>query len=96
MAIGMLAARSLHYQFYANIFWATPLLLWRAQMHPVLIFVIWALQEWSWNQYPSTNASSMVVVAMLAVQVLSVWWGTRNKFKLGKVQDAKRKEVHSR
>ena len=79
-AIGMLGARSLHYQFYAYIAWATPFLLWRSGMHPILIYAVWAVQEWAWNVYPSTNVSSMVVVGCLAVQVFGVWWGTRDDF----------------
>lgn len=78
--IGMLFARSLHYQFYAYLAWATPFLLWRSGLHPLLQFFMWGLQEWAWNVYPSTNASSMVVVGILFVIVVSVWWGTRNDF----------------
>jgi alpha-1,3-mannosyltransferase len=73
LAIGMLCARSLHYQFFAYLAWASPFLLWRAGLHPVLIYVAWALQEWAWNIYPSTNASSAVVVLSLALQVFGVW-----------------------
>jgi alpha-1,3-mannosyltransferase len=76
-AIGMLCARSLHYQFFAWTAWATPWLLWRSGLHPVLIYVVWAAQEWAWNMYPSTELSSQVAVACLAVQVLGVWWGSR-------------------
>lgn len=72
LAIGLLCARSLHYQFFAYLAWATPFLLWRAGIHPVLIYAIWALQEWAWNVFPSTNASSAVVVLSLAVQVFGV------------------------
>jgi alpha-1,3-mannosyltransferase len=79
-AIGMLFARSLHYQFYAYISLATPFLLWRSGLHPVLQYVLWAAQEWAWNVYPSTNASSMVVVGVLFTTVLSVWVGTRKDF----------------
>ena len=78
MAIGMLCARSLHYQFYAYIAWSTPFLLWKAGLHPILIYAIWGAQEWGWNVYPSTDTSSIVVVGCLFVQVFSVWWGTRN------------------
>ncbi|KAK7554228.1 Lethal(2)neighbour of Tid protein [Phyllosticta citricarpa] len=77
IGIGMLCARSLHYQFFAWIAWATPFLLWRAGFHPILQYVIWGAQEWAWNVYPSTNASSMVVVAVLFVQIAGVWLGTR-------------------
>ena len=80
LAIGLLCARSLHYQFYAYIAWSTPFLLWRAGLHPILIYMVWAAQEWAWNVYPSTNTSSMVVVGCLAIQVAGVWWGTLNEF----------------
>ncbi|KAF8854210.1 glycosyltransferase family 58 protein, partial [Acephala macrosclerotiorum] len=79
-AVGMLFARSLHYQFYAYIALATPFLLWRSGMHPVLQYAIWGVQEWAWNVYPSTDLSSKVVVGVLFVQVSSVWWGTRKDF----------------
>lgn len=79
-AIGMLFARSLHYQFYAYIALATPFLLWRSGLHPVLQYVIWGVQEWAWNVYPSTDVSSMVVVGVLFFTVASVWWGTRKDF----------------
>ncbi|KAJ5107028.1 Glycosyltransferase ALG3 [Penicillium angulare] len=72
LAIGMLCARSLHYQFFAYLAWASPFLLWRTGLHPILIYLVWALQEWAWNVYPSTNASSAVVVLSLAVQVFGV------------------------
>ncbi|KAL8822727.1 MAG: hypothetical protein Q9191_006540 [Dirinaria sp. TL-2023a] len=79
MAIGLLCARSLHYQFYAYIAWSSPFLLWKAGLHPILVYSVWAAQEWAWNVYPSTNASSMVVVGCLAVQVFGVWWSTRDE-----------------
>lgn len=72
LAIGLLCARSLHYQFFAYLAWATPFLLWRAGLHPILIYIAWALQEWAWNVYPSTSASSLVVVLSLVLQVLGV------------------------
>lgn len=79
-AIGMLFARSLHYQFYAYIALATPFLLWRSGMHPILQYSIWVAQEWAWNVYPSTDVSSGVVVGVLFITVASVWWGTRKDF----------------
>lgn len=72
MVIGMLCARSLHYQFYAYLAWSTPFLLWQTNLHPVLIYAIWAVQEWAWNVFPSTNASSAAVVACLAVQIVAL------------------------
>jgi alpha-1,3-mannosyltransferase len=84
MATGMLFARSLHYQFYAYIAWATPFLLWRSGLHPIIQYGLWAAQEWSWNVYPSTDVSSMTVVGTLFVTVASVWWGTRKDFVVQK------------
>ena len=49
-------------------------------MHPILIYAVWAAQEWAWNVYPSTKSSSLVVVGSLGLQVLGAWWGTRGDF----------------
>lgn len=87
-AIGMLFARSLHYQFFALLAWTTPFLLWRSGMHPILQYVLWAAQEWAWNVYPSTDLSSKVVVGVLATSVAGVWWGTRHDFVDTKTEKA--------
>ncbi|KAI9852338.1 MAG: dolichyl-P-Man:Man(5)GlcNAc(2)-PP-dolichol alpha-1,3-mannosyltransferase [Thelocarpon superellum] len=79
-AIGMLCARSLHYQFYSWLAWSTPFLLWRTGLHPILQYAIWAAQEWAWNVFPSTDVSSKVVVTILALMVGGVWFGTRNDY----------------
>lgn len=78
-AIGMLYARSLHYQFYSWLAWTTPWLLWKSGLGPVFVIGVWAAQEWAWNVYPSTDASSMIVIGSLAAQVIGVWWGTRDQ-----------------
>lgn len=70
IAMGLLCARSLHYQFFAYLGWATPYLLWRAGGGPVWVLVNWAVQEYSWLVYPSTGLSSAAAVCMLAVQVM--------------------------
>ncbi|KAJ8060332.1 hypothetical protein OCU04_010666 [Sclerotinia nivalis] len=84
--IGMLFARSLHYQFYAYLAWATPFLLWRSGMHPVLQYALWGAQEWAWNVYPSTDMSSLTVVGIMFITVAAVWWGTRLDFVAPKGQ----------
>lgn len=92
MVIGLLCARSLHYQFYAYITWVSPVLLWKAGLHSIFIYLIWTAQEWAWNVYPSTKASSMVVVGCLVLQVFSVWWGTSRPDE-GVCQDSGRTEL---
>ncbi|KAI0010964.1 glycosyltransferase family 58 protein [Xylariaceae sp. FL0662B] len=67
--IGLLFARSLHYQFYSYLAWSTPYLLWRSGAHPIIQCALWALQEWAWNVFPSTNISSSVVIGVLAATV---------------------------
>ncbi|KAI0387740.1 glycosyltransferase family 58 protein [Hypomontagnella monticulosa] len=67
--IGLLFARTLHYQFYSYLAWSTPYLLWRSGAHPVIQYGLWALQEWAWNVFPSTPISSGVVVGVLAITV---------------------------
>ncbi|KAH7134321.1 glycosyltransferase [Dactylonectria macrodidyma] len=74
--IGLLFARSLHYQFYAYLAWATPYLLWRATRSPFVVLPLWLAQEWAWNVFPSTSSSSSVVVNVLLVTVVLVYFGT--------------------
>lgn len=74
--IGLLFARSLHYQFYAYLAWSTPYLLWKALPHPLLVFPLWLAQEWAWNVFPSTDTSSAVVVGVLFVTVVMVYFST--------------------
>lgn len=76
MTIGLLCARSLHYQFYAYLGWATPYLLWRSGVHPALVVANLALQEFAWLQYPSTTISSATVVVEMMVALACVWYGS--------------------
>ncbi|QSL64261.1 hypothetical protein MERGE_000417 [Pneumocystis wakefieldiae] len=64
--IGVLCARSLHYQFYSWFAWTIPYILSRTRIHPFFQFFIFALQEYAWNIYPSTFYSSIIVVMVLA------------------------------
>ena len=91
-AIGMLCARSLHYQFYSWLAWTTPWLLWKSGLHPILIYAFWAAQECAWNVYPSTNESSAVVVGSLALQVAAIWWGSRKDWQVTKANTQKKTE----
>ena len=95
LAIGLLCARSLHYQFYAYLAWASPFLLWRTGIHPALIFAAWTMQEWAWNVYPSTNASSAVVVLSLALQVFGVFFNGPNELdsNRGKATDLRKAHI---
>lgn len=73
--IGLLFARSLHYQFYAYLAWASPYLLWRATRSPLIVVPLWLAQEWAWNVFPSTVVSSIDVVGVLFATVVLVYFG---------------------
>jgi alpha-1,3-mannosyltransferase len=75
LVVGLMCARSLHYQFYAYLALATPVLLWLGRVHPVLILSAWAMQEWAWNVFPSTSISSKILVSALILQVAGIWFG---------------------
>lgn len=73
VALGMMCARSLHYQFFSYVCWATPYLLWRSGSSPIVVLGGLALQEVAWLTYPSTPWSSFICVASLALQTASSW-----------------------
>lgn len=80
MVIGMLCARSLHYQFYAYLGWSTPYIFWRAGWHPAIVLAVWFSQEMAWLRYPSDATSSGMVVLLLGFQVVSSWRSMRSKY----------------
>ncbi|KAL6799861.1 glycosyltransferase family 58 protein [Trichoderma sp. SZMC 28012] len=82
--VGLLFARSLHYQFYAYLAWATPFLLWTATPNPLVVVPLWAAQEWAWNVFPSTPVSSNVVVSVLAVTVAMAFVGSNPQHGVSK------------
>lgn len=59
--LGMMCARSLHYQFYIWYFHTLPYLAWSTPFSTNLKFLILFLIEYCWNTYPSTNLSSGVL-----------------------------------
>ncbi|XP_013148455.1 PREDICTED: lethal(2)neighbour of tid protein 2 [Papilio polytes] len=59
--IGVVCARSLHYQFYSWYFHSLPYLLWSTNLSVIVRFLILALIEFCWNTYPSTNATSAML-----------------------------------
>ncbi|KAJ1844925.1 dolichyl-P-Man:Man(5)GlcNAc(2)-PP-dolichol alpha-1,3-mannosyltransferase, partial [Coemansia sp. RSA 486] len=61
--VGIVCARSLHYQFYSWYFHMLPHLLHLAQLRPAALIAIWLAIEYSWNVYPSTVFSSLALLA---------------------------------
>jgi len=74
--VGVVFARSLHYQFYSWYYHTLPLLLWSANRVPVVVKLsIMVIIEWCWNVYPSTPTSSQIFIAAHGVTLLCVLAG---------------------
>ncbi|KAI0831468.1 mannosyltransferase [Trametes gibbosa] len=73
--IGILFARSLHYQFYSWYAMQLPFLAWRTTYPvPVRLALLLGI-EYAWNVYPSTSLSSGVLLAANAALLLGIWFG---------------------
>lgn len=73
--IGIVCARSLHYQFYSWYFHSLPYLLWSTNFSVVTRFLLLALIEMCWNTYPSTSYTS----ALLHICHISILYGVYKK-----------------
>ncbi|XP_061394191.1 lethal(2)neighbour of tid protein [Musca vetustissima] len=76
--IGVLCARSLHYQFYVWYFHSLPYLAWSAEFSLGTRYLLLGLIEYCWNTYPSTNFSSYVLHVCHLILLLGV---ARSMFK---------------
>lgn len=65
--IGMVCARSLHYQFYSWYFHTVPYLLWQTQLPVAARLGCFAAMEWCWNVFPAGALSSSVLLGVHAV-----------------------------
>ncbi|PFH52454.1 glycosyltransferase family 58 protein [Amanita thiersii Skay4041] len=75
--IGMLFARSLHYQFYSWYAQQIPFLLWKTRFPVLIRLLLCFVIEYAWNTYPSTTVSSALLLLANVLLVLGVWSGTR-------------------
>lgn len=75
--VGILFARSLHYQFLSWYCWLLPFLLHAAGFNAFFGPLVFLAHEWCWNVYPSTNASSSLLISILAVVLVAVWSNTK-------------------
>jgi len=71
--IGIVCARSLHYQFYSWYFYSLPFLLWRTQFPTVIRIILFVGVELCWNVYPSTAYSSLLLF-FLHISILFGLW----------------------
>ncbi|KAG6647844.1 dol-P-Man:Man(5)GlcNAc(2)-PP-Dol alpha-1,3-mannosyltransferase isoform X2 [Carya illinoinensis] len=71
--IGILCARSLHYQFYSWYFYSLPYLLWRTPFPTLLRLILFIGVEICWNVYPSNAYSSALLLCLHLVILWGLW-----------------------
>ncbi|XP_022153296.1 dol-P-Man:Man(5)GlcNAc(2)-PP-Dol alpha-1,3-mannosyltransferase [Momordica charantia] len=90
--IGILCARSLHYQFYSWYFFSIPYLLWRTPFHTLLRLVLFAGIEFCWNVYPSNFYSSILLLSLHLILLWGLWCGPEeNPYVHSEASDTKLK-----
>jgi len=72
--IGIVCARSLHYQFYSWYFYSLPFLLWKTHFPTPLRIIIFLGVELCWNIYPSTAYSSLLLLFLHISVLLGIWF----------------------
>lgn len=88
--IGVLFARSLHYQFLSWYCWLLPFLIHSTNVNPVIGVLAFLVHEWCWNVFPSTKASSAVLLSVLTLVLGGVWANTT--FWYGKTKNIQEKK----
>ncbi|THH29639.1 hypothetical protein EUX98_g4553 [Antrodiella citrinella] len=73
--IGIIFARSLHYQFYSWYAQQLPFLAWRTKYPVVVKLAILAGIEYAWNVYPSTDISSSILLGGNVLLLLGIFFG---------------------
>ncbi|KAE9400725.1 glycosyltransferase family 58 protein [Gymnopus androsaceus JB14] len=74
--IGLVFARSLHYQFYSWYAQSIPFLVWRTKYPVLLRLLLIGTIEYAWNVYPSTTISSSALLGANALVLAGVWFAT--------------------
>ncbi|KAK7396878.1 hypothetical protein VNO78_18040 [Psophocarpus tetragonolobus] len=71
--IGIVCARSLHYQFYSWYFYSLPYLLWKTKYPTLLRLILFMGVELCWNIYPSNNLSSALLLCLHLIILWGLW-----------------------
>ncbi|XP_066313781.1 dol-P-Man:Man(5)GlcNAc(2)-PP-Dol alpha-1,3-mannosyltransferase isoform X2 [Miscanthus floridulus] len=72
--IGIVCARSLHYQFYSWYFYSLPFLLWKTRFQTPLRIILFLAVEFCWNIYPSTAYSSLLLLFLHLCILFGIWF----------------------
>ncbi|KAH3677181.1 hypothetical protein WICMUC_001762 [Wickerhamomyces mucosus] len=92
--VGILFARSLHYQFLSWYLWSYPILLSTAFGKDVfglsISTIIFFIHEWCWNVYPSNANSSFILFSLNSFVFISVW--LRGELEIPLYEDGEEKK----
>lgn len=91
--IGILFARSLHYQFLSWYCWQLPFLIYATNINFVGGILIFLVHEWCWNVFPSTEASSLTLVGIISSILIAVWRNERIWFNFDDDKQLKEKKI---
>ncbi|KAL1060396.1 hypothetical protein V6Z11_1Z101100 [Gossypium hirsutum] len=72
--IGIICARSLHYQFYSWYFYSLPHLLWITPFPTLLRVLIFVGIELCWNIFPSNLYSSLLLLCLHLLILCGLWY----------------------
>ncbi|XP_006645542.3 dol-P-Man:Man(5)GlcNAc(2)-PP-Dol alpha-1,3-mannosyltransferase [Oryza brachyantha] len=71
--IGIVCARSLHYQFYSWYFYSLPFLLWKTPFPTFVRIILFVGVEICWNIFPSTAYSSLLLLFLHISILVGLW-----------------------
>jgi len=71
--IGVVFARTLHYQFYSWYFHALPVLLWLTRLPIAMKVVLIFMVEYGFNVFPATPFSSAVLQIAHVSSIIAIW-----------------------
>ncbi|KAF4576478.1 dolichyl-P-Man:Man(5)GlcNAc(2)-PP-dolichol alpha-1,3-mannosyltransferase [Pleurotus pulmonarius] len=71
--VGVLFARSLHYQFYSWYAQQLPFLVFRTRYAMPIKLALLVAVEFAWNVYPSTNLSSSILLLAHSLLLAGIW-----------------------
>jgi alpha-1,3-mannosyltransferase len=71
--IGVIFARSVHYQFYSWYFFTLPYLLWRTKLARAMKLIIFFAIELCWNIFPSNESSSGLLLGAHSLLLFALY-----------------------
>ncbi|MBW0476262.1 hypothetical protein O181_015977 [Austropuccinia psidii MF-1] len=75
--IGIICAKTLHYQFYCWYAHQIVFLLWQTSYSLLFKIGLLVAIEYSWNVFPATKASSSILLIANLLLLIGVWWPSK-------------------